>query len=83
MNIPTSSGVYNNLFVDMYRPISGNIGHRFCNWLCGTIPEYYETCFTAYGDGRAMTRVLSEGGVVKVVLNVVVKDMKKFGFVSC
>ena len=77
--IPTASGQYEE-FVQTYRPISGNLWHQFMNWLYGTLPEYYETKFTAQGEGRAMTRVLSGEGCVKITLNVVVMDMKKFGF---
>lgn len=76
--IPTSSGEYEE-YVDMYRPISGSLCHQFLNWWNGTLPEYYETKFTAQGEGRAMTRVVGEGNV-KVLLNVTVVDMKKFGF---
>ncbi len=78
--IPTSSGLYEE-YVDTYRPISGSICHQFMNWLHGSLPEYYETTFTARGEGRAMTRVLGEGSV-KVALNVIIKDLKKFGFAS-
>ncbi len=65
--------------IETYRPISGSICHRFMNWINGTLPEYYTTAFTAQGDGRALTRVVGEGKV-KIVLNVVIKDMKKYGF---
>ncbi len=78
--IPPSPGEY-HLFVEMYRPISGSVCHRVVNWIHGTLPEYYETKFTAQGEGRALTRVVSEG-IVKVMLNVTVADMKKFGFAS-
>ena len=78
--IPTSPGRH-ALTVEIYRPISGNICHEFLNWLRGTIPEYYETAFTARSEGRAMTRVRSEGEV-KIVLNVATKDMAKAGFIT-
>lgn len=79
--IPTATGQYEE-FVETYRPISGNVCHQFMNWLYGTLPEYYEMKFTAQGEGRAMTRVLSSEGCVKLTLNVVVTDMKKFGFAN-
>jgi B9 domain-containing protein 1 len=79
VTIPPSPGEY-HLLVDMYRPISGSFCHQVMNWIHGTLPEYYETKFTAQGEGRAMTRVVSEGNV-KVLLNVTVVDMKRFGFV--
>ena len=78
MLVPTSPGRHVRS-VEMYRPISGSWCHEIMNWWRGTLPEYYETAFTAQGDGRAVTRVMSEGKV-KVVLNVSTKDMEKFGF---
>ncbi len=77
--IISTGGRYEDIIIETYRPISGSLCHRFMNWINGTLPEYYETAFTAQGEGRALTRVLGEGRV-KVVLNVVMKDMKKFGF---
>lgn len=73
-------GRYEDIIIETYRPISGSLCHRFMNWINGTLPEYYETVFTTQNEGRALTRVWGEGKV-KIVLNVVVKDMKKFGFV--
>lgn len=76
--IPTMSGQYEE-FVETYRPISGSLCHRFMNWLNGSLPEYYETKFTAQGEGRAVTRVLGEG-CVKINLNVRIVDIHKYGF---
>ena len=78
--IPIGTGRYEDLIIETYRPISGSLYHRFMNWINGTLPEYYETVFTAQGEGRALTRVIGCEGRVKLVLNVVMKDMKKFGF---
>ena len=77
--IPIGTGRYEDVIIETYRPISGSLCHRFMNWINGTLPEYYETVFTAQNEGRALTRVWGEGKV-KIVLNVVMKDMKKFGF---
>ena len=76
--VPTSPGRH-TLTLEIYRPISGNICHQFLNWLKGTLPEYYETAFTARGEGRVVTRVRSEGEV-QIVLNASIKGMTKSGF---
>ena len=76
--VPTSPGRYLESVLT-YRPISGSCCLQFMNWLNGTNPEYYETNFTAKGEGRAVTRVKAEG-IVKVALSVSIKDMNRFGF---
>lgn len=78
--IPTLPG-RREVTVDMYRPVSGSKWHEFMNWWKGTIPEYYETAFIARSEGRELTRVMSEGRI-KVILNVMTKDMEKFGFTN-
>ncbi len=76
--VPTYSGTH-MLTIQIYRPITGNRIHEFCSWLRGNLPEFYETVFTAAGEGRAVTRVRAEGEV-KIALNVSTKDMAKLGF---
>ena len=76
--IPTIPGRYEK-YVPTYAPVSGSFCQRLMNWIAGTMPEYYDTKFITQNDGRAVTRVRSEG-VVKIVLNVVTKDMEKFGY---
>jgi len=78
--VPTSAGRH-ELEVEMYRPISGSWCHEVMNWWKGTLPEYYETAFTARSEGREVTRVKSNGKI-HVCLNVSTKDMEKFGFAS-
>lgn len=78
--IPTFPGRH-ELTVDMYRPVSGSKCHEFMNWWRGTIPEYYETTFTARSEGRELTRVMTDGRI-NVILNVMTKDMEKFGFTN-
>mmetsp|Transcript_15395 Transcript_15395/g.29000 ORF Transcript_15395/g.29000 Transcript_15395/m.29000 type:complete len:222 (+) Transcript_15395:1665-2330(+) len=78
--IPTFPGRH-ELTVEMYRPVSGSKCHEFMNWWRGTIPEYYETTFTARSEGRELTRVMTDGRI-NVILNVMTKDMEKFGFTN-
>lgn len=77
--IPTMSGRYMKK-VQLYRPISGSWWDQITNYIRGTSPEYYETIFTAKGEGREFTRVKCDDGEVSVELNVVSKDMERFGF---
>lgn len=77
--IPTTPGRYTKN-VQTYTPISGSACVRFTNWIAGTLPEYRDLKFTAKSDGRAVTRVKTEG-VVKIILNVTTKEMENFGFV--
>jgi hypothetical protein len=49
----------------------------------GTNPEYYDSKMVTKGEGRAVTRVVSEDGlVVKVNLMVTRKDFESFGYIS-
>ena len=76
--IPTCVGRH-ELMVDMYRPISGSWCHEVMNWFKATLPEFYETAFTARNEGREVTRVKCDGKI-NICLNVSTKDMEKFGF---
>ena len=76
--VPTSPGTYIES-VCTYRPISGSCCHQFLNWINGSLPEFYETKFTAGGEGRAVTQVKAEGSV-RIALSISIKDMNRFGF---
>lgn len=76
--IPTCAGRH-ELVVDMYRPISGSWCHEVMNWFKATLPEFYETAFTARNEGREVTRVECDGKI-NLCLNISTKDMEKFGF---
>lgn len=76
--IPTVQGRH-ELVVEMYRPVSGNCCHEMLNFFKGTIPEYYETAFTARNQGREVTRVRCEGKL-KLTFETLLKDMDTFGF---
>jgi B9 domain-containing protein 1 len=80
MLIPTYPGRFIK-YVDTYVPVSKNICQGFLNWVFGTPPEFYDMKATAQNDGRALIRVRSEG-CVKVIINVVTKDMGYFGYIG-
>ncbi|KAL3791445.1 hypothetical protein HJC23_011501 [Cyclotella cryptica] len=66
-----------------FRPVSGGKCQQFLNWLMGTNPEYYDSKTVTRGEGRGVTRVVSEDGmVVKVNLFVTRKEFQSFGYSS-
>jgi len=66
-----------------YRPISGSKCQQFVNWLLGTQPEYYDSKTVTRGEGRSVTRVVSDDGMmVKVVLTVTRKNFSSFGYTT-
>ena len=71
-------------FVKTYRPVSGTAFQQFISWLTGTQPEYHDTKITARGEGRALTRVVSENDLT-VKINLFTtrkKDFQSFGYTS-
>jgi B9 domain-containing protein 1 len=66
-----------------YRPVSGGKCQQFVNWLMGTNPEYYDSKMVCKGEGRGVTRVVGDDGmVVKVNLFITRKDFNSFGYSS-
>jgi hypothetical protein len=57
-------------------------GGRGGGLVIGTSPEYYDSKMVARGEGRAVTRVVSDDRAVKVNLMVIVKDLPTFGYAS-
>ncbi|KAL7485766.1 hypothetical protein ACHAW6_011369 [Cyclotella cf. meneghiniana] len=69
--------------VKTFRPVSGGKCQQLLNWLMGTNPEYYDSKMVTRGEGRGVTRVVSEDGmVVNVNLFVTRKDFNAFGYSS-
>mmetsp|Transcript_19756 Transcript_19756/g.28988 ORF Transcript_19756/g.28988 Transcript_19756/m.28988 type:complete len:228 (-) Transcript_19756:170-853(-) len=75
---PTCPGRYERI-VQTYRPVSGSICQRIMNWIGGTPPEFYDSKFVTQSEGRGVVRVHTEG-TVKVILNVITKEMESFGY---
>ncbi|XXQ36340.1 B9 domain-containing protein 1 [Plasmodiophora brassicae] len=78
VHVPTTPGRHER-HVRLYRPRSSSICQQVMAWIHGTPPEYFDSNFVAQGQGRDVTRVQSTG-VVKVVFNVVTKNMGAFGY---
>ena len=63
----------------LYTPCSSNIMQSFSNLIYGVQPEFYDSKFVTQDQGRALTFV--EGtGTVKLMLNVLTKQIKDFGY---
>jgi B9 domain-containing protein 1 len=54
---------------------------KFLAWIQGRRPEYIDPRVIAYGEGREVTRVKSQG-FMNLVFNIVTKDMRKLGYVT-
>ena len=82
MLLPINPGRHTN-FVKTYCPVSGNVLQQFISWLTATQPEYHDTKITARGEGRALTRVVSESNLtLKINLVTTRKDFQSFGYTS-
>ncbi len=65
--------------IPLYTPLSSSWFMQCINWLTGNHAEFMEHNFVARSRGREVTRVRSNGHV-KVVLNVMTKNMNDFGY---
>ena len=80
--IPINPGRHTK-HLKIFRPVSGGKCQQLLNWIMGTSPEYYDSKMVTKGEGRGVTRVVSEDGMeVKVNLFVTRKDFHSFGFTS-
>lgn len=78
VHVPTTPGRHER-YVQLYRPRSSSLCNRIVTWLVGSPPEFFDSDFVAQGRGRDVTRVAS-GGSVKIVFNVLTKNLKAFGY---
>lgn len=65
--------------IRLYKPKSASILQGFVSWLTGMPPEFSDSKFPSYSDGREVVRV-SSGGHVSLKINVLTKDMEVFGY---
>lgn len=78
IHMPTCAGRF-NLRIKLYRPRSASLLQTFTSWLSGMPAEFSDPRFPSYGEGREVTRVVSNGHV-NVQVNVLTKDMEVFGY---
>ncbi|XP_077527883.1 B9 domain-containing protein 1-like isoform X2 [Haemaphysalis longicornis] len=78
VHVPPIAGTHRRC-ISMFVPDSSSAMHKMTSWLTGRRPEFVDPKVVARGEGREVTRTTSNG-IVTVQLNVVTKDLKKFGY---
>eukprot|EP00483_Globobulimina_turgida_P001204 UN01206 len=78
VRIPIFPGRY-VIEADLFRPVSSNWFSELVATFKGNKPEYFDTTFITQSKNREITRVTSNGKV-KVVFNVMTKNLKSFGY---
>ncbi|KAJ3360094.1 B9 domain-containing protein 1 [Allomyces javanicus] len=67
------------LYAPLFAPLASSPLNQFLSWITGRRPEFVDPFLVARSEGRQVTRVRSNG-TVKLVLDVFLKDMEKFGY---
>jgi len=80
VHMPTVPGSH-ELHVRMFRPLSSSPMQQFIGWINGSPAEFIDPKRPALPTGREVTRVESVG-VVVVKVNIVMRNMAKFGYSS-
>eukprot|EP00877_Chromochloris_zofingiensis_P007438 jgi/Chrzof1/2948/Cz12g05150.t1 len=78
IHVPTCAGRF-NLKLRLFKPRSASLLQGFTSWLSGMPAEFSDPRFPASGEGREVTRVVSNGHV-NIQVNVLTKDMAAFGY---
>ncbi|VDK25225.1 unnamed protein product [Anisakis simplex] len=65
--------------IAMFVPESSTPLQKFIGWITGKRAEFIDPRIVASSDGRHVTRVRSQG-FISVTMNVVLKDLKKYGY---
>ena len=78
MHVPIAPGRYTKN-VRLFTPLSSSPIQQLSAFFTGERPEFRDFKTVTTGEHREVTRVRSKG-VVKVVLNVMVKNMADFGY---
>ncbi|ODN01719.1 B9 domain-containing protein 1 [Orchesella cincta] len=80
VHLPTCHGSYVKT-IPLFVPESSSFLQKISAWLMGRQPEFVDPKLLAQSEGRQVVRVQSNGYVV-VKFEVVMKDMKKLGFLT-
>lgn len=78
VHVPVAAGQHHR-DVPVFVPRSSSGAQSFTSWLMGQQPEFVDAKFVSQGEGREVTRVQSQG-TVNVTFQVVMKDMRRFGY---
>ena len=80
-HLPVQPGMH-TLEISLYRPESASILNRLTAWFIESRrPEFVDASLAAGNDGRELVSVCN-GGIVNLQLNILLKDFKRYGFVS-
>ena len=80
-HLPTLPGAH-NVQIELYRPESSSLLNRLTAWFIESRrPEFVDASLAAGNDGRELVTVCN-GGIVNLRLNVLLKDFRRYGFVS-
>ncbi|KAL0481268.1 hypothetical protein AKO1_012806 [Acrasis kona] len=77
-HVPVNPGRHSNT-IRLFKPRNSSIIQGILSSITGKTPEFINPTSICEGEGREVTRVQSEG-TVRVVFDVMIKDMTKFGF---
>ncbi|KNE58883.1 hypothetical protein AMAG_04421 [Allomyces macrogynus ATCC 38327] len=67
------------LYAPLFVPLASSPLNQFLSWITGRRPDFVDPFLVARSEGRQVTRVWSNG-TIKLVLDVFLKDMGKFGY---
>lgn len=80
-HLPTYPGMH-SFNIPLYRPESTSLLNRLTAWFVESRrPEFVDATLAAGNDGRELVSVCN-GGQLNVQLNVLLKDFRRYGFVS-
>lgn len=81
-HLPTRPGVH-RLSLRLFRPQASTALGRLSSWLgAARAPEFVDARLAAGTEGRSLVAVANTGGQVTLCLSLLLKDFKKYGFVS-
>uniref|UniRef100_A0A0M3IRX5 B9 domain-containing protein 1 n=1 Tax=Ascaris lumbricoides TaxID=6252 RepID=A0A0M3IRX5_ASCLU len=78
VHIPTVPG-RSVRHIAMFVPEASTTVQKFFGWITGKRAEFIDPRIVAYADRRHVTRVRSQG-FINVTMNIVLKDLKKYGY---
>ncbi|KAH7642035.1 B9 domain-containing protein 1 [Dermatophagoides farinae] len=81
-HLPIRPGEH-RLQIRLFTPQSSTLLARIANWFVESRrPEFIDTRLAAGHEGRQLVTIENQGGEVTILLNVLFKDFKKYGFIS-
>ncbi|KXS18589.1 B9-domain-containing protein [Gonapodya prolifera JEL478] len=78
LRLPLHSGRFVK-YIPLFVPLATSPFNYLLSWFAGRLPEFVDPAFVSKSEGREVTRVSSQGSV-KVVVDVLPRDMERFGY---